>query len=201
MPLISNNRHNRIMIFIDLRNVMKSIELQAVETRLDLYAMAKQLVGPRDLVAAYVFDTRMPLDVKDSSRRFHDKLRYLGFRVVAREAYDPHRNEQKEVDVAMACEMVVHALRDHYDVAIVVSGDRDFVPAMQHVQAAGKMVEVAAFAKSVSDEAIRSADRFHKLETMPLLQMSAAGGEMVFEEPAAAEEGGAETDGVVDDEV
>ncbi|NLL95139.1 MAG: NYN domain-containing protein [Thermoplasmatales archaeon] len=197
MSLISKNRHNRVMVFIDLRNVLRSVELQAVETRLDLYAMTKQLVGPRDLVAAYVFDTRMPLDVQDSSRRFHDKLRYDGFRVVAREAYDPQRNEQKEVDVAMACEMVVHALRGHYDVAIVVSGDRDFIPAIQHVQAAGKMVEVAAFAKSVSNEVIRSADRFHKLETMPLLQMYSPDDEVFA---AAAPGTDAKEEGVSDGE-
>lgn len=167
------------MVFIDLRNVLKGVELlQASAFKLDFFALTRQLVGPRDLVAAYAFDSKMPFGVDDASRRFHDKLRYDGFRVMAREAYDPDEKRQKEVDVAMACEMVVHALRGHYDVAIVVSGDRDFVPAIQHVQSAGKVVEVAAFAKSVSSEIIRSADTFHKLETMPLLMMESPGEEM-----------------------
>ena len=55
-----------------------------------------------------------------------------------REAYDEKRSEQKEVDVALACEMVSHAFRNSYDVAILISGDRDFIPAIQHVQASGK---------------------------------------------------------------
>jgi uncharacterized LabA/DUF88 family protein len=173
MTIISNNRNDKVMMFIDIRNVMKSVDaLEASLFKLDFYALARQLAGPRALVAAYVFDSKMVYGDNDQSRRFHDYLRYLGFRVIARDSYDSNRKEQKEVDVAMACEMVVHALRDHYDVAIVVSGDRDFVPAIQHVQSAGKRVEVAAFANAISEEMKRSADKYYELEKMPLLSMS-----------------------------
>lgn len=173
MSLVTNNKDNKVMIFIDIRNVLKSVDtIDANKYKLDFYALAMKLTGSRELVAAYIFDTRMPLGTTDNNQRFHDKLKFTGFRVVAREAYDPLRNEQKEVDVAMACEMVVHALRDHYDVAIVVSGDRDFIPAIQHVQMAGKRVEVAAFANSVSSELIKVSDRFYELEKMPLLSMN-----------------------------
>jgi len=174
MPLISENRNNKVMLFIDLRNVLESVKMVESSSpfRLDIYTMAVQLVGSRELVAAYVFDTRRPFGEDDLSVRFHDRLRHLGFRVIARESFDSVRKEQKEVDVAMACEMVVHALRDHYDIAIVVSGDRDFVPAIQHVQAAGKRVEVAAFDNSVSKAIILVADRFYDLDRMPLLSMN-----------------------------
>ena len=173
MTLVSENRSNKVMMFIDLRNVLDSVRLfeNSAPFKLDLYTLAVQLVGSRELVAAYIFDTRKPFGEEDASARFHYKLRQLGFRVIAREAFDPIRKEQKEVDVAMACEMVVHALRDHYDVAIVVSGDRDFVPAIQHVQSAGKRVELAAFEKSVSKEIKVVADKFYNLDKMPLLTM------------------------------
>lgn len=172
MTIVSNNNSNKVMMFIDLRNMLESVgTLEGLPLRLDMYTLAIQLAGTRELVAAYIFDTKKPFGEDDSSKRLHDKLRYLGFRVIAREAYDKVRKEQKEVDVAMACEMVVHALRDHYDVAIVVSGDRDFVPAIQHVQAAGKRVEVAAFANSVSSVIRQAADRFYELEKIPLLSM------------------------------
>ena len=173
MTLISDNRHNKVMVFIDIRNVIESVNVieKSAPFRLDLYNLAVQLVGPRELVAAYVFDTRRPFGEDDNSARFHDRLRYLGFRVVARESFDAVRKEQKEVDVAMACEMVVHALRDNYDIAIVVSGDQDFVPAIQHVQAAGKRVEVAAFGVSIGKALMKAADRFHDLDKVPLLSM------------------------------
>ncbi|MDR2944349.1 MAG: NYN domain-containing protein [Methanosarcinales archaeon] len=172
MAIGSDNKNNKVMMFIDYRNIIRSVDtMKSLPFKLDLEILVRQLLGPRELVAAYVFDSKGAMGLEDASKRLHDKLRYLGFRVVVRDAYDPNRQEQKEVDVAMACEMVVHALRDHYDVAIVVSGDRDFIPAIQHVQAAGKRVEVAAFANTVGSAVIQSADKFHELEKMPLLSM------------------------------
>lgn len=172
MAIGSDNKNNKVMMFIDYRNIIRSVDtMKSLPFKLDLETLARQLLGSRELVAAYVFDSKGTINHEDSSKRLHDKLRYLGFRVMIRDGYDPERQEQKEVDVAMACEMVVHALRDHYDVAIVVSGDRDFVPAIQHVQAAGKRVEVAAFANTVGSTVIQSADKFHELEKMPLLSM------------------------------
>jgi uncharacterized LabA/DUF88 family protein len=182
MSLLSENSRDRVMMFIDLQNILRSVEaIGTMKFSLDLYALAIQLTGTRQLVGAYVFDTRMPFGVEDRLRRFHDRLRYLGFRVVARESFDEQRQQQKEVDVALACELVAHAFKNNYDVAILVSGDRDFIPAIQHAQLSGKRVEVAAFANSASTEIRRSADRFHQLETMPLLSFSGAEGEDISE--------------------
>ncbi|PKK86029.1 MAG: hypothetical protein CVT48_02945 [Thermoplasmata archaeon HGW-Thermoplasmata-1] len=175
MPLFAENSNDRIMIFIDLRNVLKSTEaMKNAGIKLDFYHLALQLTGTRQLVGAYVFDSKKPYGSDDPSHRLHDKLRYDGFRIIARESYDEKRQEQKEVDVALACEVVSHAFRDNYDVGIVVSGDRDFVPAIQHAQAFGKRIEVAAFSNSVSPEIRRRADRFHSLDTYPLMQMNDA---------------------------
>ena len=178
MTLLAENSNDKVMLFIDLQNVLKSVRSVAnFGLSLDFYAMAMQLIGNRQFVGAYVFDTKRPYGETDGMARLHDKLRYLGFRIIARESYDELRQEQKEVDVALACEMIAHAFRDNYDIAILVSGDRDFVPAIQHVQASGKRVEVAAFADSVGRELRKSADRFHELETYPLLQMKSSLGE------------------------
>jgi len=189
MSLVSNNRNNKVMMFIDVRNVMKSVAAaESGKFRLDFFWLARQLADGRELVAAYIFDTRMPFGKDDASKRFHDRLSYGGFRVVARESFDQAKEEQKEVDVAMACEMVVHALRDHYDVAVVVSGDRDFIPAIQQVQSAGKRVEVAAFNTSVAGELKRVADGYHELERMPLLSMFSVQNDLRASAPLAEAE-------------
>ena len=170
MPLLTDNEYDRVMFFIDFSNISKSSNLNPF-FKVDLYRLVLDLVGHRRLMGAYVFDSRAPYGVEDSRHRLHERLRYLGFRVIARESYDPEKHEQKEVDVAMACEMVVHALRDNYDVAIVVSGDRDFVPAIQHVQNAGKRVEVAAFETAFSNEMKRACDTYHILDDLPILSV------------------------------
>lgn len=172
MSIISNNKESRVMIFIDLRNILSSVAtMQSFPFKIDFYSLARLLAGQRNVLAAYVFDGTMG-DDEDSAartRKFHDYLRYNGFRVIERNSIEGR--EQKEVDVAMACEMVVHALKDNYDVAIVISGDRDFVPALQHVQAAGKIVELAAFRTSASEELRRTADKYIELESLPILSM------------------------------
>ena len=124
---------DRVMVFIDLRNMTKSVKMDSQFSRLDFEFLVNYLLMGRKLLAAYIFDSKGVLEADDRSRAFHDLLRYKGFRVIARDSFDVERDEQKEVDVAMACQIVVHALRDNYDTAIVVSGDRDFIPAIQFV--------------------------------------------------------------------
>jgi uncharacterized LabA/DUF88 family protein len=172
MSIITFDKNDRVMIFVDLMNMKKSVTKDSSYTDLDYIALARILKGPRKLVGAYVFDSKNIVDSEDRTKRFHDMLRYNGFRVIARDSYDSEAKIQKEVDVAMAVQMVVHAMRDNYDVAVVVSGDRDFIPAIQEIQAAGKRVEVAAFTTSSAKEMVRQSDKFIALDEFPLLMMS-----------------------------
>ena len=171
MSIISYDANDRIMIFIDLRNIIKSVSADSKYSKVDYVSLVRCLKGPRKLIAAYVFDSKGAIDATDKSKRFHDYLRYKGFRVIARDSYDPDHNVQKEVDVAIAVQMVTHAYKNNYDVAVVVSGDRDFIPAIQEVQAAGKRVEVAAFSNSKSDEMERQCDVYHNLDKEPILSL------------------------------
>ena len=177
MTLFTEHSYSRVMVFIDYRNVYESTKLISDDVRLDLYRLTQVLVASRDLVGAYVFDARKRIpDKDDTTLAMHDRLRDQGFRVIARESivYRDGKAEQKEVDVSLACEMLEHALLNHYDVAIVVSGDRDFVPAIQRVQAAGKRVEVAAFENVYNDECKRAADVYYVLDKMPIMSMSSS---------------------------
>jgi uncharacterized protein (TIGR00288 family) len=54
------------------------------------------------------------------------------------------------VDVKLAIDMLLHASRDNYDVAILVSGDTDFVDMVQAVKDLGKNVEVLLFGRGTS---------------------------------------------------
>ena len=180
--LVTEASQDRVMVFIDLANVQKSVRSkESAGFRLDYYRLVKELVGPRRLIGAYVFDAVSSADRTsfEPKKRLHDALRYLGFRVVAREVSFEEEGQQKEVDVALATEMVVGALRDAFDVAILVSGDRDFVPAVERTRTEGKRVEVAFFGGSVDPDRRSSfslhlqkvADRILDLDELPLLQL------------------------------
>ena len=73
--------------------------------------------------------------------------------------------------MALACNMVAHAFRDNYDVAVVISGDRDYIPAIDIVQDLGKKVEVASFRECVGPVMRDAGDNFIELDTLPILKM------------------------------
>ena len=51
--------------------------------------------------------------------------------------------QEKAVDVKLATDLIV--LRDIYDTAVILSGDQDYVPAVQVVKDSGKRVVNVAF--------------------------------------------------------
>jgi hypothetical protein len=57
--------------------------------------------------------------------------------------FDKSLGTEKAVDVKLATDLIV--LRDIYDVAIIVSGDQDYVPAVQVIKDCGKIVVNVAF--------------------------------------------------------
>ncbi len=175
MSLYTERSYDRVMVFIDFRNLMSKYKEGRIVA--DIFRLTQILVGKRILIGAYIFDGKKPNEEQDKSdANLLRELRSSGFRVITREAVvwrDGHY-EQKEVDVSLAVELLEHALLNHYDVAILVSGDRDFVPVIQKVQSVGKRVEVASYEDFVSNdrEIELTADVYHKLRDIPFLSLS-----------------------------
>lgn len=66
---------------------------------------------------------------------------------------------QKGVDTLLVLDMITMAYQDQYDIAVLVGGDRDFVPAVNIVKNLGKHVYGYYFAKHiVADELLNSFD-------------------------------------------
>jgi uncharacterized LabA/DUF88 family protein len=71
----------------------------------------------------------------------------------------------KGVDIALTKDMLTHAFFNHYDAAVLMSGDGDYVPLVDEVKRLGKIVCVAAFSSSGLSLALRlSSDAFVDLE-------------------------------------
>ncbi|HXO28558.1 MAG TPA: NYN domain-containing protein [Thermoanaerobaculia bacterium] len=66
---------------------------------------------------------------------------------------------QKKVDGLIAVDMLGGAFAGLFQVAILVSGDADFVPVVDAVRRTGVMVVVASTADGLADELRREADR------------------------------------------
>ncbi|MBF0531085.1 MAG: NYN domain-containing protein, partial [Deltaproteobacteria bacterium] len=102
-------------------------------------------------------------DIVQKQLRFYEVLREdyhyeveiyrIDFRgaSVRRDENDPHihKHAEKCVDVALATAMLYFAAVPHvYDIAVAVVGDRDYVPALQHIRRLGRRVAIASIEES-----------------------------------------------------
>jgi uncharacterized LabA/DUF88 family protein len=67
---------------------------------------------------------------------------------------------RKQVDIALATDMLTHAHRDNFDAAILVAGDQDYVPLVDAVKAEGKRVVVWFLESGLSAELKQAADHY-----------------------------------------
>ena len=69
----------------------------------------------------------------------------------------------KGVDIALATDMLGHAFRDNYDLALLVAGDGDYVPLVEEIQRLGKIVCVSFFQQGLSEQLTLASDSPHRL--------------------------------------
>ena len=122
----TTDKNDRVMIFMDLANIEYGLRNnEGLENCLiDHETLATTLADGRKIIGAMAFDTRQRFK---SNRSEEDYLSEIGYKIVKGHIED---GKQKEVDMSLGVEMLMHAFRDHYDVAILMSGDRDFIPAI-----------------------------------------------------------------------
>lgn len=144
----------RVMIFIDGNNLYHEMKGHYGRSDIDFTKFCNKLAGTRSLVRTYyynaVVDREREPDRYLRQQRFFDSLQalpYFEIRYGRLVYFDWPRQSpiEKGVDVKLATDMVVHAFRNSYDTAILVSGDTDYAAAIQAVKDHGKHVEVALF--------------------------------------------------------
>lgn len=154
---------DRVMIFIDGSNLYHSLRDVHGRTSLDYTKFVGCLANDRDLKRTYYYgalvdQTRQPKIYQDQ-QRFLAVLRGLPYFEV-RLGYLVYRGGQpieKGIDVRLATDMLTRAYKDHFDVAILVSGDNDFTDLVQAVKDQGKHVEAALFDPPTSSRQLREA--------------------------------------------
>jgi uncharacterized LabA/DUF88 family protein len=76
---------------------------------------------------------------------------------------DKKDEKTKAVDIALCTDILSHAYLDNYDVAMLVAGDRDYVPLIEELKHHGKVVVVAFFTgtdSGLSTELAQASDLF-----------------------------------------
>ncbi|MDQ2941859.1 MAG: NYN domain-containing protein, partial [Chloroflexota bacterium] len=123
----------------------------------DYVALLKHATKGRDLIRAYAYTGLDPEN--ENQRKFIDFLAKNGYKPVVK---DIRKFGDGRVKANLDIELVVDLFRlqDRMDVAVIVSGDGDFAPAIRALQDVGVRCEVISFRPNTSSDLIAVADEF-----------------------------------------
>src|SRR5436305_5041934 len=145
----------RVAVFIDGNNLFHAARCHNID--IDYNKLLRVLLGDGRLLRAFFYTG---VDVgAERQQGFLLWMRRNGFRVVQKELKSFYDGSRKaNLDVEIAVDML--SLAGRYDTAVLVSGDEDFVYAVNAVAYKGCRVEIAGFRSNTAPKLIDVADCF-----------------------------------------
>jgi len=142
----------KVMIFIDGSNLLRSWMTMFPGEKINMLKLKDELTNKRKLIRPCFYGSIHPKKF-NQERPFHDFLQYNGFLTVI----IPLRRRgetyiEKGVDVALVTDMLSQAYNNAYDTAILVSGDQDYLKAIDRIKDLGKRIEIAYFESDEPDK-------------------------------------------------
>ena len=153
----------KVAVYIDANNLngyLKDEEIGIGKgTRFNYSSFVDSLVGERKLVSKRYYagitknfdNSEKGAAMVEGQRNFLKGLTSEGFVIKqGRVIKDGGGYREKGTDVRIGVDMVVGAVEDIYDTAILVSSDTDLIPAVQYVKYKSKRLEYIGFAHAPS---------------------------------------------------
>jgi len=156
-------KEQRIGVFVDVQNLYYSAKF-IYKAKVNFRTVLNEAVRDRNLIRAIAYVIKA--DVKDEEN-FFDALKNFGYEVKAKDLQVFYGGAKKgDWDVGIAMDLI--ELAPKLDAVVLISGDGDFVPLVEHIKhALGCYVEVMSFGKSCSQKLQESADRFVDMDQDP----------------------------------
>lgn len=152
------HKEQRVGVFVDVQNMYYSAK-NLFQAKVNFGKILEEAVAGRKLVRAMAYVIKAPNSVEDN---FFTALDNLGFEIKAKELQVyAGGNKKGDWDVGL----VIDAIRmsRNLDVVVLVSGDGDYIPAVEYLQNNGVMVEGVAFEETASSKLIEKVDDFTNL--------------------------------------
>jgi len=116
-----------------------------------------------ELIRTYYYDAIVDENEKDEREKqnqFFDVLRQVPFCTVrlGRLIKTEKEHRQKGVDILMAIDMLTKSYENHYEIAILLCGDDDFIDLVEAVKNTGKRVYGAYIPRHVSNKLLKTLD-------------------------------------------
>lgn len=158
--MVPKHKDQRVGVFIDTQNLYHSAR-SIHNAKVNFAAVVKHIVADRKIVRAIAYV------VASESREeaaFFEALRKSGIETKEKDLQVFSNGAKKaDWDVGLAIDAV--RLSPKLDVAIIVSGDGDFVPLVEYLRSnGGCQVEAAAFGRSTSGKLREAVDDFTDLD-------------------------------------
>jgi len=154
---------NKVVVYIDGGNTyrgLKAIGIPDKDKKFNYSSFVTHVLGDRQLTSKRYYigvvknfdNSKKSQKMERSQQKFLSALESEGFDIKrGRLMYDSGNIREKGVDVKLSIDLVVGAVDNLYDTAIVISSDTDIIPAIQYVQKAlGKKVEYVGFSERPS---------------------------------------------------
>jgi len=166
-----------VAVFVDVANIFYAAKAAGVD--IDYVTLLKSASAGRDLVRAYAYTGLDPEN--ENQRQFHSFLSRSGYKVVSK---DIRKYGDGRIKANLDIELVVDMMRmaTHLDIAVVISGDGDFAPAIRAVQQMGVRVEVISFRGNTSSDLIEVADVFIDITQVARVEKGVRSGRRVAAE-------------------
>ncbi|MGI8830193.1 MAG: NYN domain-containing protein, partial [Candidatus Limnocylindria bacterium] len=169
-----------VAMFVDVANMYYAARGQDVDV--DYVALLKHATKGRDLIRAYAYTGLDPEN--ENQRKFIDFLGKNGYKPVIK---DIRKFGDGRMKANLDIELVVDLFRlaDRMDIAVIVSGDGDFAPAIKALQDKGVRAEVISFKPNTSSDLIAVADEF--MDIMKIASISRKEGRALRDSMSAPE--------------
>jgi uncharacterized LabA/DUF88 family protein len=160
---VVKHKAQRVGVFIDTQNLYHSAK-NLYKAKVNFNNVLKDAVADRQLIRAiaYVVTTE-----SGEEKVFFDALTKIGIETKTKDLQIFFGGAKKaDWDVGMAIDAVKMAPK--LDVVVLVTGDGDFVPAVEHLKTAGGcQVEVVSFGRSSSARLKEAVDEFVDMDENP----------------------------------
>ncbi len=166
---MENDPQNRVAIFIDGGNFYQKIRqdnLIPKGVRFDYVKFAEFLARGRNVsLKSYYIGIVRNYDKSEKSQKMVESQQKLlkglednGYEIKRGKIVYDNKIREKGVDVQIAIDLVIGAIENIFDTAIVVSSDTDLIPAIKYIRSKGKKVEYVGFSNAPSIGMIKESD-------------------------------------------
>ncbi len=160
---ILSDKKEKVAIYIDGNNFYKYLKDKEVNfpkgIKFNFTKFVDYLVKERKCISKRYYvgiarnmdDSQKSKHIVSGQQKFLSKIENEGFIIKrGRVMYDKGRIREKGTDVKIAVDLIIGAVDNLYDTAVLVSSDTDLIPAIKYIKYKGKKLEYVGFSHSPS---------------------------------------------------